>query len=98
MISVAAKPQAGGWSCDVAVSVGGRSTTHQVFVSDADLERWGGQEGVERLVERSFEFLLAREAPTAILPRFRLEEIQRYFPEYSTQMTEPSQLDGEGGP
>ena len=34
---------------------------------------------------RSFEFLLLREPPGSILPRFDLSVIQRFFPEYDQQ-------------
>ena len=36
----------------------------------------------EELVRRSFEFLLEREGPEAILPEFELPTIQRYFADY----------------
>jgi hypothetical protein len=39
---------------------------------------------VESLVARSFEFLLEREPPNAILRTFDLSVIQRYFPEYDS--------------
>jgi hypothetical protein len=38
----------------------------------------------ERLLEASFEFLLEREPKEAILPRFELPIIERYFPEYAS--------------
>lgn len=38
------------------------------------------------LVERSFEFLLEREPADSILPRFTLDEIGRYFPEYQGEI------------
>jgi hypothetical protein len=90
MISVSSQPTPGGWSCEVLVSGEGQSRTHRVFVSETDLQRWGRDEGVERLVERSFEFLLAREPLTAILPRFRLEDVEHYFPEYPAVISKPN--------
>ena len=42
----------------------------------------GGTVPVEKLVEKSFEFLLERESNTSILRSFDLPVIQRYFPEY----------------
>ena len=36
----------------------------------------------ERLLEASFQFLLAREPASSILSRFALPVIERYFPEY----------------
>lgn len=44
--------------------------------------------GVEpkRLVEASFRFLLERESVTSILPSFDLNIIERYFPEYRSDI------------
>lgn len=42
----------------------------------------GGEISAEKLIEKSFEFLLARESNTSILPRFELAVIARYFPEF----------------
>jgi len=66
------------------VTVGdGTTTTHTVTVRPEYLEQLtGGRVGPEHLVEKSFEFLLARESNTSILASFDLSVIQRYFPEY----------------
>lgn len=69
---------------------GAERTEHTVTVTAADLERWGrggAQADVEDLVRRSFDFLLEREPPGSILRRFELAVIQRYFPEYDTEIT-----------
>ena len=44
--------------------------------------------GVEpkRLVEESFRFLLERESVSSILPSFDLNIIERYFPEYRSDI------------
>ena len=42
----------------------------------------GGKAAPEKLIEKSFEFLLERESNTSILPRFELPVIGRYFPEF----------------
>ena len=79
-----------GWVCDVQVEARGESSRHSVTVSAAELARWGGgddEAAVEDLVRRSFDFLLEREPPSSILPRFDLSVIQRYFPEYDQQMS-----------
>jgi hypothetical protein len=77
------------WRCDVSVDDRGQHTQHVVMVRPADLARWAGgtqtqdvQKIVEDLVARSFDFLLEREPPEAILATFELSVIQRYFPEY----------------
>jgi hypothetical protein len=40
----------------------------------------------ERLVRESFQFLLEREPPGAILREFSLSDITRYFPEYPQEL------------
>ena len=42
----------------------------------------GGKVSPEKLIEKSFEFLLERENNTSVLPRFDLPVIARYFPEF----------------
>ena len=61
------------------------TTTHRVRVSRAERERYGGGD-VANLVKRSFEFLLAREGNTSVLREFDLSTIERYFPEYSSEI------------
>lgn len=71
--------------CQVSVDHAGQRTRHTVTVKRADLERWAGgtkRENLEILVKKSFDFLLEREPPSAILATFDLSVIQRYFPEY----------------
>ena len=66
------------------VTVESRATTvHTVTVSPAYREKLTGSNvPAERLVEKSFEFLLEREPNTSILCTFDLPLIQHYFPEY----------------
>jgi hypothetical protein len=85
LITVQASRSGGGWVCQVAVELRGQRTEHAVTVSPASLARWGAgseQKDVENLVSRSFEFLLEREPPSAILRQFELSTIESYFPEY----------------
>ena len=65
---------------------GPETTTHRVRISRAARDRYGGGD-VADLVERSFEFLLARESNTSILREFDLSTIERYFPEYAREIT-----------
>lgn len=58
------------------------STRHEVEVPLAALDRLAGGSGAARLLEESFRFLLEREPKEAILRRFEISEIARYFPEY----------------
>jgi hypothetical protein len=79
-VSVEASPAGDGWTCQVTVTEGGRSTTHEVRVSRDDLARLAPDRTPERLVEAAFRYLLAREPSDSILRRFELTEIGRYFP------------------
>lgn len=66
------------------VTVQGRSTTiHVVTVTpDYAARLTDGKTSTERLISRSFDFLLEREPSTSILRSFELSVIGRYFPEY----------------
>jgi hypothetical protein len=66
----------------VIVEEGGRHTSHVVTVWPSDVDRYAPGATPEALLEASFEFLLAREPKEAIMPRFELPLIERYFPEY----------------
>ena len=62
---------------------GRRVTTHKVTITPAYYEQLtGGRVPAEVLIEKSFDFLLAREPNTSILRSFDLPVIGRYFPEY----------------
>ncbi|MGH8609356.1 MAG: hypothetical protein ACREX9_18670 [Gammaproteobacteria bacterium] len=64
---------------------GTTTTTHTVTVEpDYCKKLTGGRVSAETLVEKSLEFLLARELNTSILRSFELPVIGRYFPEYET--------------
>jgi hypothetical protein len=73
-----------GWTCAAQVTASdGSRTSHEVRVTQADLERFDpGASGPVDLVRRSFDFLLAREPRESILRSFDLPVIARYFPEY----------------
>lgn len=62
------------------------TTTHLVTVMPSDVDRYAPGSTPEELLEASFEFLLAREPKEAILGRFDLPTIERYFPEYPDVM------------
>ena len=85
MVEVRAEARGEDWLCDVTVNQSGRRTRHAVTVRRADLERWADgteRRDVESLVAKSFDFLLEREPPSAILSTFDLSVIQRYFADY----------------
>ena len=69
----------------VTVEEGGSTTTHTVKVDDSYYQKLtGGSITKKELVEKSFEFLLAREPKESIMSRFDLPTIQRYFSEYES--------------
>lgn len=87
MVTVRAETRGDNWLCDVNIDHAGQRTRHAVTVTPADLKRWAGgteREDVESLVARSFDFLLEREPPNAILTSFDLSLIQRYFSDYDS--------------
>ena len=83
MITVEARNEGEDWVCAVSVRERrGQTTVYEVTVSRQDLATYGRGRAPEDLVRDSFEFLLEREPPSAILRRFDLPTIERYFPEY----------------
>lgn len=60
------------------------SSTHMVTVMPSDVWHYAPGATPEELLEAAFEFLLAREPRTAILARFELPVIERYFPEFGS--------------
>lgn len=73
----------GGDSYQVEVSQEGQTSTHRVTVSPGEVEEYGGAgTEPEELLSESFRFLLEREPQSAILSRFELSTIERYFPDY----------------
>lgn len=70
----------------VTVDEGGSRSVHEVTVSADERARYAPGVPAERLLEASFEFLLAREPKEAILSRFTLSTIERYFPEYGREI------------
>ena len=67
----------------VTVSDARSETTHEVTVWPSDVARYAPDATPEELLEASFQFLLEREAKEAILTRFELPVIERYFPDYT---------------
>ena len=70
----------------VEVNEGATTTVHDVTVAPDDLASLAAGHGCEALLEESFRFLLEREPKEAILPRFELQVITRYFPDYPAEI------------
>jgi hypothetical protein len=72
---------------DVTVDDGRGTTAHEVTVWPSDVARYAPDATPEELLDASFRFLLEREPKEAILGRFELPIIERYFPDYPAWIT-----------
>ena len=71
----------------VTVRDGKGETRHSVTMSQQVCARLAaGAETSERVVEAAFRFLLDREPKEAILSRFDITVISRYFPEFEREL------------
>jgi hypothetical protein len=78
----------------VVVREGGGETRHHVTISREACDRLtAGEHSPERCVEAAFRFLLDREPKEAILKRFDLTVIPRYFPDFEQHL--PRYLAGQ---
>jgi hypothetical protein len=78
---------------DVLVREGEGETRHHVTMSRATAARLtAGQHSPEACLEAAFRFLLDREPKEAILRRFDVDVIKRYFPEFEREL--PRYLSG----
>ena len=86
-ITVQTQQKGDAWECRVTVADSASQTAHTVTVERTYRDKLAGTAvPVEQLVEKSFEFLLAREPKESILRSFSLPVIGRYFPEYEREM------------
>ena len=72
----------GGERYTVTVEENESSSVHEVTLTAAHVERYAPGTPPETLLDASFRFLLEREPKEAILARFDLPIIERYFPDY----------------
>lgn len=71
----------------VRVTEGKSESSHRVTLAEKDYVRLaGGKVSHEELIRCSFEFLLEHESKEAILERFDLAVISRYFPQYEREI------------
>jgi hypothetical protein len=79
------------WEFDVTVREADGQSTHRMALSRADLADLRGEPGdPEGFVRDCFEFLLAREPKEAIMSRFDVRDIGRYFPEFREEISSPT--------
>lgn len=79
-------PTAGGWRCLVRLGPDGDAAEHEVTLDRATLDDLAPGATPEALVDASFRFLLEREPPEAILRRFELPIIGRYFADFPDEI------------
>jgi len=71
----------------VGVVEGKTETSHRVTAKPEYIARLTSEKiDSAEIVRRSFEFLLEHEPKESILSRFDLQEIQRYFPNFETEI------------
>ncbi len=78
----------GGDAYRVTVTERGSSSTHEVTVTTAEVERLAAGHSAAELIDASFRFLLDREPKESILTRFDIGVISRYFGEYPSRIAE----------
>ena len=71
----------------VSVEEGETRTDHTLTLDDAYYEYLTkGEISKEKLIKRSFEFLLERESKESILSKFDLKVIKNYFSDYEEKI------------
>ncbi len=70
----------------VAVREADGETRHAVTLTAADHAQLAKDATPEALIEAAFAFLIDREPKEAILSRFDVSVISRYFPEFASQL------------
>lgn len=61
-------------------------TRHRIALGRQDLARLGGGADAQKVIAAAFRFLLDREPKEAILARFDIMTIARYFPDFETRL------------
>ena len=76
-----------GWVFEVQVTNNDSETNHEVLLKKDTWQRLKGERSnPKELIVDSFKFLLEREPKEAILGKFDLELIGKYFPEYEKEI------------
>ena len=71
---------------DVVVRDGKGESRHVVTMAQGTLDRLASGKKAEDVIEAAFKFLLDREPKEAILKRFDIAVIARYFPEFEQEL------------
>ena len=87
MINVTQTGQSEPLEFRVTVSEADGDTTHVVTISKQDCTRLCGEtQDAFHCVEAIFRFLLDREPKEAIMARFDVQVVSRYFPEFEAKL------------
>jgi hypothetical protein len=86
MIEVARRPGDDPLTFDVVVREDDEETRHRVTLAAAYFARLTSGHSPERCIEAAFQFLLDREPAQAILRRFDVDIIPKYFPEFEREL------------
>jgi hypothetical protein len=86
MIEVRQRAEVDPLEFDVVVGEGEDKTSHRVTISRGMLTRLAAGRHAERAIEAVFRFLLDREPKEAILRRFDVAVVARYFPEFEREL------------
>jgi hypothetical protein len=87
MIAIRCSGQGDRLEFEVKIREGKSETVHHVTMSKETCERLaGGKHTPEALLDAAFRFLLDREPKEAILGRFDVTVIPRYFPEFEREL------------
>lgn len=86
MIEIRPVPNGDPLEFEVTVREADSESRHLVAMSRADHVRLGGGHPPEDCIEAAFRFLLEREPKEAILARFDVMAISRYFPEFERDL------------
>jgi hypothetical protein len=86
MIEVVRRPGDDPLTFDVVVREDDEETRHRVTLAAAYFARLASGRSPERCIEAAFRFLLDREPAEAILRRFDVDIIPKYFPEFEREL------------
>lgn len=86
MIEVTRRPGDDPLAFEVVVREDDGESRHNVTAMAAELRRLAPASSPERCIEAAFRFLLDREPRQAILRRFDVSVIARYFPEFEREL------------
>lgn len=85
-IQITSRPSNMGWHFAVTVSDEKGQSKHNVSMAKDFLLRIGATHQPEKVVKKSFEFLLERESKEQILQEFDITAISHYYPEFISEL------------